>query len=167
MADDRLPGYVKGGIFKAGETGEGPNAAKIVDESTALGFQSIPTYNGKNINNISIIKKDDVEYLCVNESRYINAKAAKKFSTLFIDSATGASVVIGTETLWFDIDGNSGGRSISIETPQGLAGAWFLYDNKMNCIATSLAKNPRNTIILPENGRIAFAGEGGVEFILR
>ena len=38
--------------------------------------------------------------------------------------------------------------------------------NELNCIASSLEKNARVTVILPENGRIAFAGEAGAEFAL-
>jgi hypothetical protein len=37
----------------------------------------------------------------------------------------------------------------------------------MNCIAASLEKTLRETIILPENGRLAFAGEAGAVFTLQ
>jgi hypothetical protein len=35
----------------------------------------------------------------------------------------------------------------------------------MNCIATSLEMHPRSTIILPDNGRLALAGDPGAEFV--
>jgi len=80
------------------------------------------------------------------------------------NSEIGENVVLGSETIWVDIDDEAGGRSVNIITPQN--GAWFAYDDKMNCIATSLEKNPRDTIILPDNGRLAFSGELGSKFVL-
>ena len=163
LADDRVPGYISGGIYKAGERGVSLKGARIIDEFTALGFQNIPTMAGRDINNISIVRQNGAEYLAVNENKYINADAAVEFSELR------GKVVIGNETVWVNI-GNSGGDKIKIVTPrmnQKHTGSWFVYDDKMNCIATSLEKNPRDTITLPGNGRIAFAGVAGAEFILR
>jgi hypothetical protein len=159
LTDDRVPGYVTSGIYKPGERGISLNGARIVDEFSALGFQSTPTMSGRDINNIRITVQNGVEYLEVNNDRYISASAAGKFSE------AGGRVVIGAETVWFNIDSDSSGQRVSITTPEN--GSWFVYDDKMNCIATSLELNPRNTITLPQNGRIAFAGEAGAEFVLR
>jgi len=157
LTDGRVPGYVSQGIFKG--SGALVRSAKIVDENTALGFQDAPGLIGRDTNNLYITNKNGVEYLSINYHRYVDSSAAKKFSEI------GETVVIDSETVWFDIDERSGGQIIFIETPKN--GSWFVYDDKMNCIATSLEKNLRSTIILPNNGRLAFAGEAGAEFILR
>jgi hypothetical protein len=161
QADDRVPGYITGGIYRAGENGISLYGARIVDGGVALGFQSTPTMAGRDINNISIIMQNGAEYLCVNEYRCIDAARAMKLGEI------DGKVVIGAETVWIDIDSASG-RRLFIETlPGSHAGSWFVYDNKMNCIASSLEEKPRNTVVLPENGRLAFAGTTGTEFVLR
>jgi len=159
--DDRVPGYVTNGIYRAGENGLSLNAARIVDEYTALGYQDIPTMTGRDINNISVIMQNGIEYLVVNEYRYINSASIKKLSEI------GSTVTVGDEPVWLDIDVNSQGRRLSITMPSNQRGSWFLFDDKMNCIATSFEKNTRNTILLPENGKIIFAGVTGTEFRLR
>ena len=113
---------------------------------------------GRDINDLYISKKNGVEYLRVNNRRFIDAATAKKFSGL------GEVVTISAETIWVDIDEGMNGQIVGIAAPQN--GSWFVYDDKMNCIASSLEKNTRTTVILPENGRLAFAGEAGAEFAL-
>lgn len=157
LTDERIRGYVGHGIYKGG--GNSFSTVKIADETTALGFQDIPTMMGRDTVNLSVVNENSIEYLYVNNYRYIDAATAKKFSEI------GETVVVGSDTVWVDIDGDTVGRSVYIDTPEN--GAWFAYDDKMNCIATSLEKYPRNTIILPENGRLAFAGENGAKFILK
>jgi len=165
LADGRAPGYVSKAIYKSGETGGKRMApARITDENTALGYQSTPTMAGRDINNLYIDTIEGVEYLNVNNYRFVDASSAVKFSSL------GDRVTVGSETVWADVDGLSSadrdgyGRIVGITAPPD--GAWFVYDDKMACVATSLEKNPRSTIILPENGRLAFAGEPGAEFVL-
>jgi len=157
LTDDRLYGYVGHGIYKGG--GELFNLAKIAGETTALGFQNIPTMAGRDINNLYVTEQDGIEYLGINDFRYIDAASAKKISE--IDK----TFAMGGETVWVDIDGKAGGQILNIATPQN--GSWFVYDGKMNCIATSLEKHPRNMIVLPDNGRIMFAGEEGAVFSIK
>lgn len=158
LADGRARGYVGKGIYESG--GSLIKTAKIVDDANATGFQDIPTMPGRDTNNIYFTERGGIEYLGVNNTRFIDATAAKKFSEL------GETVTIGIigEPIWVDIDSASGGRNVMIAVPKN--GSWFAYDDKMNCIATSLEKNPREIIILPENGRLVFAGEAGAEFAL-
>jgi len=154
--DDRIYGYVGMGLYKT--QGASINMARITDGSTAVGFQSTPTMTGRDTNNLSVSKHNGIEYLSVNHYRYVDASAAQQFSE------ASEMIVLESETIWFDIDNTANGRTLNISTPQN--GAWFVYDSKMNCIATSLEKHPRDTIILPKNGRLALAGEAGAEFIL-
>jgi hypothetical protein len=153
QTDSRIPGYVGMGIYES--NGASLRTAKIVDENTALGYQDTPTMMGRDTNSIYITNKNGVEYLNIDSIRYIDSSSAKNFSEI------GNKVIVGDETVWVNV-GESGGRTVNIETPSN--GAWFAYDDKMNCVATSNEKNPRNVIILPDNGRLAFAGEPGAGF---
>jgi hypothetical protein len=157
LTDNRAYGYVGMGIYKG--RGQLINMAKILDETTALGFQSIPTMTGRDTNNMYVTVQNGVEYLKINNCAFIDAASAKSFSEL------GDAIVLEYEPVWVDIGSEAGGRILNIVTPQN--GAWFVYDDKMNCIATSLEKFPRNMIVLPETGRLMFAGDVGAEFLLR
>jgi putative ABC transport system permease protein len=154
LADERTPGYVGAGIYK--NNGKGIVLAKITDEKTAKGYQSIPGDNGFGIDDLSVTTRNGAEYLMVNDAVYIDAASVKNFSEL------GSTVTIEGETVWVDINSGLAGKTISIDTPEN--GAWFVYDKDMKYVASSLEKHPRKTIILPENGRLAFAGENGASF---
>jgi len=56
--------------------------------------------------------------------------------------------------------------SAGVRNPDGVNSSWFVYDDKSVCIATSLEKHPRASVILPENGMLAFAGDPGAVFTL-
>ena len=157
LTDDRVPGYVGMGIYQG--SGAPFNMARIVDETTAQGFQTLPTMAGRDTNNLYISSQNGVEYMSIKTTRYIDSATIRKLSEI------DGTITIGSETIWIDIDGEVGGRIVNIATPA--TGAWFVYDSKMNCMATSLEMEPRSTINLPENGRLAFAGEPGTEFVIR
>jgi CubicO group peptidase (beta-lactamase class C family) len=159
LTDERAPGYVIHGIYKS--SGKTFPATRILDENTSRGYQNTPTNAGRDIVNLSVTKQNGAEYLNINNYRYIDAAEAVAFSKL------GEVVTIGSEAepVWVDVDSGLGGNSVSIQTPAN--GSWFVYDDRMNCIAASLEKNLRETIILPENGRLAFAGEAGAVFTLQ
>lgn len=61
---------------------------------------------------------------------------------------------------WFQVDSLANGQSRKIDTPA--QASWFANDNKMNCIASSLKKSPRDAITLPEDEYIIFVGENAV-----
>jgi hypothetical protein len=155
-ADKRVPGYVGMGVYRG--AGKMFKDAKIVDEYTAAAFQSTPTMAGRDTNNIKIEYIDGIETLYINNYMYIDASSIADFYDI------GGNVKITSGALWFDADENSSGRALMINAPAN--GSWFVYDDKMNCVASSLEKYPRPHIILPENGRIAFAGEAGAEFTI-
>jgi len=157
LTDSRVPGYAGQGVYRG--AGMKIRSVKIIDGDTATGFQDAPAMSGRDTNNLCFINKNGAEYLNVNNYRFVNSSAAKKFSEI------NGSISIDSETVWVDIGEGPGGQSIFIETPQN--GAWFVYDEKMNCVASSLEKNLRDKIILPDNGRLAFAGEAGAEFVLK
>jgi hypothetical protein len=113
---------------------------------------------GRDTNNLSTSEVNGLEYLSINKFRYVEAAAAVEFQEI------AGTVVINHETIWIDISAGLGGHIVNISAPQN--GSWFVYDDKMNCIATSLERHPRETIILPDNGRLALAGDPGAEFVI-
>ena len=158
QTDERYYGYVAPGICEAG--GASFPAAKIVDANHAQGYQNIPTMTGRDAANLSAANIDGREYFSIDNLRYVDAAAALPFSSL-----GGTIAIAGGGALWIDVDSGSGGKIVRVTTPD--TGSWFVYDDKMNCIATSLEKNPRATIILPEGGRLALVGDAGAVFSLQ
>jgi len=161
MVDERVSGYVAQGIYRGG--GMPFPLARIVDENTAWGFQDIPAMAGRDTSDLRVSVEEGVEYLHIDGFVFIDAAAAVRFSEF------GETVVLESGPIWADIDSaagssESGGQSFSISAPTN--GAWFVYDENMNCIATSLEKYPRTTVILPQNGRVAFIGEVGATFTI-
>jgi len=156
MVDDAVPGYVIRGL---GGGVSFPNV-RMIDENSALAFNTTPIMHGRDAVDIRVGQRHGQEYISVNngEMIFINAAFARYLSQI------GNSVIISHQTIWVDIDAYLAGEMMQITTPQN--GAWFVYDYHMNVIATSLEMYPRSTIILPEGGRLAFAGEPGAEFVL-
>ncbi|MCL1855933.1 MAG: beta-lactamase family protein [Clostridia bacterium] len=159
MADPRFPGHVIQGVYRG--AGNSFSPVRIVDEHTARGAQNIPTMMGRDTVNLAVTEHNGAECLRINNHRYITAASAIPFAEL------GGEVIIGPdgETLWMDVASDWGGKITNIQSPAN--GSWFVYDDRMNCIATSLEKNPRKAIVLPEGGRLAFAGEAGATFTVQ
>ena len=170
LADERAYGYVMQGVYDAG--GVPFPAARIMDGQTAAGYQNTPIMTGRDITDLSVMLQGGAEFLHLNNHRYIETSAATPFSALGETVVVGDETVwayiddgFGDETVWAYIDDGLGGKTVGVTTPEN--GSWFVYDAKMNCVATSLEKNLRTSIILPENGRLAFAGEPGAAFTLQ
>ncbi len=152
--DERTPGYVGVGIYQS--SGANVKSARIMDANTAAPYQSTPTMTGRDTNLLRVEKEGGVETLYINHYAYIDASTIEKTSQI------GDEVKIASGAVWYDVDESTAGQSWQIKVPEN--GSWFAYDDKMNCIATSLEKDPRDGITLPINGRIVFVGEAGAAF---
>lgn len=155
-ADDRTPGYVGMGIYQG--LGKSIKTAKIINENLAVGYQSTPTMTGRDTNNLTFEIQDGMEILNINNYKYVDATSISEAS------AINGIVQITSGAVWFQIDEESSGQNWHIQMPEN--GSWFTYDSKMNCVASSLEKNSRDVVTLPDNGRIVFVGEPGVTFVV-
>ena len=156
MTDLNTPGYVIRGLYPIGGAAM-PNT-RIIDENTAISFNTTPILNGRDAMDITVTTINGVEFISVNEIVYMDASAAGSLSQL------GGRVTVTDKTIWVYVDAHLAGQRLYIDTPQH--GAWFVYDNRLNCIATSLEVSLRDFVTLPDNGWLAFAGEYGAEFVL-
>lgn len=155
--DERASGYVGVGIYEG--SGKNIKSARISDSRLAVPYQSTPTMFGRDTNYLSIETESGVEALFINDYRYIDASSIENVDQI------GESVCIGAGgAVWFDLTEQSGGQSWGIGVPEN--GSWFIYDEKMNYVASSLEKNVRATVTLPKSGRIVFVGESGEVFAI-
>jgi len=156
MMHEAAPGYVIRGL----DGRVSFPAARIVDENSAVAFNIAPTMTGRDAVDLSIAAYGGVEHVSINNGElvYMDASFTRTLTEL------GGSVTILSDAIWVDIGAEYAGQIMQITTPQN--GAWFVYDYRMNVIATSLERHLRDTFILPDGGRLAFAGEPGAEFVL-
>jgi len=136
-------------------------SVRIIDENNAEAFSIIPTMGGRDGADMRVFIEDGVEFIELNagDRVFMDAAHARQFSEL------GSQVTIANDAIWVNIDSEYAGQSIQITTPPN--GSWFVYDYRMNAISTSLERYPRDTIILPHGGRMAFVGEPGATFGLQ
>ncbi len=147
--DEQVEGYVMMGEYKG--SGVMFKGAKIVSDSTALGYQSTPTMYGRDTNDIVFTTQDGADVLNINGYRYIDGNVIPNTSQI--------KDMIKTikDTVWYKVDSSMSGESLSISHNEN--SSYFVYDDKLNCVASSLELNERSFITLPENGYIAFVGE--------
>ena len=154
-----IPGFVTSSNIQTA-TGVLPSA-RIIDENNAEAFSIIPTMGGRDGVDMRVFTTDGVEFIELNSGDrvYMDAAHASQFSEL------GSQVTIANDAIWVDINSEHAGQSVHVTTPTN--GSWFIYDYRMNAIATSLERYPKDTIILPHEGRMAFIGEPGATFGLQ
>jgi hypothetical protein len=102
-----------------------------------------------------------LEYASVGSYRYVGEEAINSS-----DELTDHNVIIKDDlTSWYKISKNDAGAIIEITTPDH--GAYYIYDKDGNCIASSLFKEESDSIVLPTDGHIAFAGTKGAIFHIK
>ncbi len=147
--DASAPGYVMQGLYEA--EGKFIRNARIIDENTALGYQNTPTMMGRDVNDITFAIEGSAEVLGVNAYRYIDE------ASILSASDVGDSLSTQTHAVWLRVDEKSKGERWSITVPN--TASYFVYDDKLNCIATSLEMVNKPFVTLPEKGYIAFVGD--------
>ncbi len=149
MLDERAAGYVSIEVYQT--KGALGTSARIYDANSAKGFQQTPTMPGRDIVDMNIAMQDGYEVLHVNNYRYLEEDAIQNFN------ATETNIRTTSDAVWFHIDSAYGGSRLKMDIPQ--RGSIFLFDENLNYISTSRLKDFDNTITLPKNGYILFAGE--------
>jgi CubicO group peptidase (beta-lactamase class C family) len=154
-----IPGFVTSSNIQTA-SGRFPSV-RIIDENNAEAFSIVPSMGGRDGVDMRVFTRNGTEFIEANFGNriFMDAANAKLFSEL------SDHVTITDDAIWVDICSDYAGQSIQITAPDN--GSWFVYDYRMNAIATSLERYPRDTIILPNDGRLAFVGEPGAVFELQ
>lgn len=135
--------------------------AKVKDESHAEFFETIPGQAGRDLNDYELSTHDGKTYLSYYGSEYLSSKDIDEFPI------EDEEVVIGKDgkAIWFHCGKEQSDRLITIETPK--EGAFYVYDHtgkEMTCVSSSWVLGSGRQFLLPEDGRIAFAGPAGASF---
>lgn len=144
MLDSYLPGYVIGN--------------KIIDANNAQSVIQIPGMNGRDLQDIQIFEKDQVEYAKIGGYTTISEDAIPDLA-----NATEAICTIGEEgyARWFTVPAALANKTIALTIPAN--GAAMVYDMHGQLVDNTYISG-NATVTLPEKGYVVFAGNAGVQF---
>ena len=150
---DTMNGYLKNyGSFRNN---------KIINENYCEDFIKIPGTIGRDTNDFSFYKKDNIEYLKLptTTQQFICEDAIANIAL-----SNGKIEIDDNNAKWFKISKEDEGKILNIEIMG--KGSYFVYDKYDNCVDTSWIKNKTNKVLLPKEGKIVFVGEKGATFEL-
>lgn len=146
--NDMAPGYVGGGNYQG--AGLTVRYAQIMDETSALGWQSIPTMSGRDTQDLTFDSSGGIDTLNVNNYRFVSEDVLRNASEI------NGTVRTGKDAVWYRIDDPAPGQKWSITVPS--EASYFVYDKDFNILASSLEAQEREFVSLPRDGYIAFVG---------
>ncbi|WP_374955125.1 serine hydrolase domain-containing protein [Paenibacillus sp. PCH8] len=131
---------------------------KIIGANEAANQLQIPGSAGRDTMDIHFSKKNGGEYLTFSGYVYASEEMVKP-----IYSGKRSATTIQTDgyAKWFSVPATAKGKVMTVKLPA--KGAFAVYDQTGICINHSVVSG-KNDVVLPENGRIVFAGEAGSQF---
>ncbi|MHA7581568.1 serine hydrolase [Chryseobacterium mucoviscidosis] len=131
---------------------------KITGANAAANLLQIPGTAGRDTMDIHFSKKNGGEYLTFSGYVYVSEEMVKP-----IYSGKRSATIIQADgyAKWFSVPATAKGKVMTVKLP---ANAGFaVYDQTGICINHTVVSG-KNEVVLPENGRIVFAGEAGSQF---
>ena len=139
------------------------NMAQLSDSLTSKFFQQVPGQAGRDLSDYRIEKRNGSTYLTSSSSEYIEESDIEPLTE------TMKSVVIEQEgeAVWYHLGSQLPNRPVSITAPSD--GAWYIYDEtgrEARFISASWTVKEGQSLILPKEGKIVFAGNKGSAFTI-
>ncbi len=133
---------------------------KIIGENNAANQLQIPSMAGRDTLEINFFKKNGLEYVTAGGNLYASEELVKPLYTgkEFISSTT---IQADGYANWFSVPEAAKGKVMTVKMPT--KGSFAVYDQAGVCINYTVVSG-NNEVLLPENGRIVFAGEAGSKF---
>ncbi|HBU82068.1 MAG TPA: serine hydrolase [Paenibacillus sp.] len=131
---------------------------KIIGANEAANQLQIPGTAGREPMDIHFSKKNGGEYLTFSGYVFASEEMVKP-----IYSGKRSATIIQADgyAKWFSVPATAKGKVMTVKLPAN--GAFAIYDQNGICINHSVVSG-KNVVVLPENGRIVFAGEAGSQF---
>ncbi|MDN4605174.1 serine hydrolase [Paenibacillus sp. F6_3S_P_1C] len=131
---------------------------KVVGENEVVNELQIPGMAGRDSLEFNFSKKNGVEYLTAVGKIYASEETVKP---LYLGKQSATTIQADGYATWYSVPAAAAGKVMEVKMP--LNGAFAVYDQKGACINYTVVSG-ENEVILPENGRIVFAGEVGSTF---
>ncbi|MHA6534501.1 serine hydrolase domain-containing protein [Paenibacillus sp. BAC0078] len=133
---------------------------KIVGANQAVNQQQIPGIAGRDNMEINLFMKNGVEYFTLASSLYASEEYVKP---LYSGTQSATTIPVDGHAKWFSVPAAAKGKLMTVKLPAN--SAFAVYDQAGNCINHSVVSG-KNQVLLPEDGRIVFAGKAGSKFVI-
>ncbi|MGX1831972.1 serine hydrolase domain-containing protein [Paenibacillus taichungensis] len=131
---------------------------KIIGANEAATELQIPGMAGRDTKEIYFSKKNGVEYITAVGSVYASEELVQP---LYSGKQSVSTIQTDGYAKWFSVPSTVNGKVMTVKLPAN--GAFAVYDQRGVCINHTVVSG-KNEVVLPENGRIVFAGEVGSTF---
>ncbi|WP_339242460.1 serine hydrolase domain-containing protein [Paenibacillus sp. FSL R5-0517] len=132
--------------------------SKIIGANKAVTDLQIPGMAGRDSKEIYFAEKNGVEYITAVGSIYASEEIVQ---SLYSGKQSVTTIQADGYAKWFSIPSTVNGKVMTVKLPSN--GAFAVYDQKGICINHTVVSG-KNEVVLPENGRIVFAGDVGSTF---
>lgn len=131
---------------------------KIIGANEAENQLQIPGIAGRDTMHIYFSQKDGGEYLTALGYVYASEELVKP---IYSGKQSVTTIQEDGYAKWFSVPTTAKGKVMTVKLPAN--GAFAIYDQNGICINHSVVSG-KHEVVLPENGRIVFAGEAGSQF---
>ncbi|MFC9708564.1 serine hydrolase domain-containing protein [Paenibacillus sp. NPDC056933] len=127
--------------------------SKIIGANEAVTDLQIPGMAGRDSKEIYFAEKNGVEYITAVGSVYASEEIVKP---LYSGKQSVTTIQADGYAKWFSVPATVNGKVMTVKLPSN--GAFAVYDQNGICINHTVVSG-KNEVVLPENGRIVFAGD--------
>ncbi|MEC0105874.1 serine hydrolase [Paenibacillus taichungensis] len=131
---------------------------KIIGANEAANPLQIPGTAGRDTMDIHFSQKNGGEYLTASGYVYASEELVKP---IYPGKQSATTIQADGYAKWFSVPATAKGKVMTVKIPAN--SAFAVYDQTGICINYT-GVSGKNEVVLPENGRIVFAGEAGSRF---
>ena len=131
---------------------------KVVGADRAMNQLQIPGMAGRDAKDIYFSRKNGIEYIHFTGYEYASEGIVQ---ALYAGKRSKITIQPDANARWFSVPTAAEGKRMMVKMPA--KGAFAVFDQAGVCINHTVISG-KNEVILPENGRIVFAGEAGSQF---
>ncbi|MFD0715778.1 serine hydrolase domain-containing protein [Paenibacillus sp. GCM10027626] len=133
---------------------------KIKGANKAVNELQIPTLYGRDTKELNFFSKNGVEYIEVAGIIFAGEELVKP---LYPGKQSATTIQADGHAKWFSVPAAAKGKVMTVNMPSN--GGFAVYDQAGICINNTVVSE-KYEFVLPENGRIVFAGEAGSKFAI-
>lgn len=131
---------------------------RLIDAKLAIGELQIPGMAGRDLMDFEVSEEGGVEYISAGGSIYASEDIVKP---IYSGNRSKTTIQASGYATWYSVPNSVSGKRMTVKLPSN--GAFAVYDQDGRCINHSVVSG-NNEVILPENGRVVFAGETDAQF---
>lgn len=130
--------------------------AKIIDQNKAKAFVTLTGGMGRDLSDLTMIKKGGIEYLYAENPSFYYIEENKIPN---LDLSQSELIIEEAAAKWYHIGDDTAKQTVYLNPSEEMA--VYIYDEYDECIYSSYMKNRGNKVILPREGKLLIVGEVG------